>query len=119
MSPDHIRAEWAACRDWLLPALVDDTEGFVLGELLANRAQLWRGARSAMVTQLIVAVPPNICVWLGGGDLDDLMTMQPGVEAYGRMHGCKEARINGRQGWARALRKTGFEPFDGELRKVL
>jgi hypothetical protein len=119
MTPQHILSEWNACRDWLLPALVEDTEDEVLNDLLLNRAQLWRGERSAMVTQLVAADPPNVTVWKGGGDLGDLLALQPGVEAWARQQGAREARINGRPGWARALRSRGFHGYDGELRKVL
>jgi hypothetical protein len=119
MNAQHVLGEWNACRDWLIPALSDDTEDEVINELLINHAQLWRGERSAMVTQLVRAEVPNITVWLGGGDLSDLLALQPGVEAWARQQGAQEARINGRTGWSRALRDTGFEEHDGELRKVL
>jgi hypothetical protein len=119
MSAQHVLAEWNAARHWLAPALEDIEEGDLINEMFLNRAQLWRGERSAMVTQLVGAEVPNVTVWLGGGDLDDLLALQPGVEAWARQQGCREARINGRPGWARALRATGFEEYDGELRKVL
>jgi hypothetical protein len=113
-------AEWVRCRPWLVPALREDTEAHVVGELLANRAQLWPGKACAFVTQLCRDDEPYILVWLAGGDLRELLTMQPGMEAWARAQGCVSAWINGRRGWARALRKTGFEPHgDGELRKVL
>ena len=43
MSASHIFSEFNKARDWLLPALEDDTEDEVLNDLLLNRAQLWRG----------------------------------------------------------------------------
>lgn len=119
MSPQHALAEWNACRSWLVPALEDITEDDLLNELFLDRAQLWRGEGAAMVTKLVAADPPNITVWLGGGEMQGLLALQPGVEAWARWQGAKEARINGRKGWARVHRKTGFEPCDGELRKVL
>jgi hypothetical protein len=112
-------AEWRRCRAWLVPALEDATEAEVLAELAAGRVQLWRGERSAMLTQLVAGPEPYVLVWLGGGELPELMAMAPGVEAWARAQGAWAARINGRRGWARALRRTGFSLCDGELRKVL
>lgn len=119
MTPQLLLSEWNACRGWLVPALEEDLEDEVMNEILLDRAQLWRGERSAMVTQLVAADPPNVTVWKGGGDLSDLLALQPGIEAWARQQGVKEARINGRPGWARALRDRGFHEHDGELRKVL
>lgn len=114
-----IPGEWAKCRDWLVPALEDDTEDHVIAEIDANRAQLWRGEASAIVTQLVGGPEPYVLVWLGGGDLFDLFSLRPGIEAWARMHGAKAARINGRKDWVRPLARLGFEPDGDELRKVL
>ena len=72
-----------------------------------------------MLTQLVRAPEPHIHVWLGGGDLADLLALRPGVEAWARAHGAVAARINGRRGWTRALRRLGFAPCGDELRKAL
>ena len=120
MTPYERLTEWEACRKWLVPALVEDTEADVLNELFLNRAQLWRGDNAAFVTQLLTMPDePAIVVWLGGGDMRGLLAMQPGIEAWARMQGAKAAWINGRTGWARALRKAGFKPVGDELRKAL
>ncbi len=111
--------QWVRCRRWLLPALREDTEAEVLADLMAGRAQLWSGERAAFVTQLAVDDAPYVLVWLAGGDIRDLLAMQPGIEAWARGHGATYAWIQGRKGWARALRKSGFEPHGDGLRKVL
>lgn len=118
MNPAHRMDEWNKARDWLLPALEDDTEDEVINDLLLNRAQLWRGERSAMVTRLI---QPNarLHVWLGGGSLRELLRMIPGMVAWGRQQGCAWATIHGRKGWGRLLWRYGFETRDGELWKAL
>lgn len=112
-------AEWRRCRRWLVPALEDATEAQIEAEIAAGRVQLWRGERSAMLTQLVQGAEPYVLVWLGGGDLEELMAMRPGVEAWARAQGACAARINGRRGWRRALRSAGFASCDGELRKAL
>jgi hypothetical protein len=114
-----LRAAWGRCRGWLVPALEDATEAEVMAELAAGRAQLWCGERAAMVTQLVRADEPFVHVWLGGGELAELMALRPGLEAWARAQGAQAARINGRRGWRRALRGQGFDPCGGELRKAL
>lgn len=119
MSEAALLAEWRRCRDWLVPALEDATEAEAIAELCCGRAQLWRGERSAMLTQLVGGPEPFILIWLGGGDLRELLSLRPGAEAWARAQGARAARIHGRRGWARALRAAGFEPDGDELRKAL
>ncbi len=97
----------------------DTTEAEVLAEIWANRAQLWPGERSAMVTQLLSLPEPTMHVWLAGGSLRDLLALRAGVEAWGRNHGAQFVTINGRPGWARVLSPFGFVRDGEELRKVL
>lgn len=119
MNPQAILSEFNAARDVLLPALEDATEDEVLNDLLLNRAQLWRSERAAMVTSLNDGPEPYVLVWIGGGDLRDLLAMQPVVASWAKQQGAKAARINGRKGWARALKRIGFVPDGEELRKPL
>lgn len=116
MRTEAILAEFNAALPLIEPALTDATEDEVLNDLLLGRAQLWRGRESAMVTQLVMAEEPYVLVWLGGGQLRELLAMQPVIASWAKQHGAKAARINGRPGWARA---AGFAPEDGELRKPL
>ncbi len=71
-----------------------------------NTAQLWLGERSAMVTEI---VGDAIHVWLGAGDMDELLAMRPLVERYGKDVGCARATIDGRLGWDRVLKPHGFK----------
>lgn len=58
-----------------------------------------------MVTEI---VGDAIHVWLGSGDLNELLEMRPLVERAGREWGCTRATISGRLGWDRALKSHGF-----------
>ena len=108
------------CRGWLTPALEDASWAEVAGELAARRAQLWPGERAAMVTTLqITPQGPTCHVWLGGGELSELLEMAPGIEAWARAQGCAFVTLSGRKGWARALKRRGFAPWGEELRKRL
>ena len=90
----------------LRPSLADGQEwSEVIERIEQNKAQLWLGERSAMVTEI---VGDAIHVWLGAGDLSELLAMRPLVERAGREWGCKRATISGRLGWDRALKPYGF-----------
>jgi len=104
-------------RSWLLPALVDEYEEVLIARLRAGSAQLWLGERSAMVTE-IVGPPREIHVWLAGGDLQELVSFTAGIAAFGRSMGCVTATLEGRRGWARALKQYGFRG-EGLMRKAL
>lgn len=117
--PPAVAAEWTRCRDWIIPALREETEADVVADLAAGRAQLWGASDGALVTQLVAADEPIVHVWLGGGNMRSLIALQPGVEAWGRAQGAKALWINGRKGWARALRRCGFELVGDELRRAL
>lgn len=113
---DESRLRWAL--ELLRPCFVDTTESDVVAMLAANQATLWCGERSAMVMQLLTP-PPTLHIWHAGGDMDDLLTLRGGMEAWGRSQGCEQITINGRRGWARVLAPFGYEPDGEELRKAL
>jgi hypothetical protein len=98
--------------------MVDTTEENVLDLLKSNQVTLWRSDRSAMVMQLL-RPPPTLHIWLAGGEMDDLLSMRGGMEAWARSQGCEFVTINGRRGWARVLGPFGYEPDGEELRKSL
>jgi hypothetical protein len=98
--------------------MVDTTEAEVIAELLAGRATLWPGEKSAFVT-VLHDDPPRMHAWLGGGDGADMEALSTGMSAWARAQGAKWVTVNGRRGWKRKLRKHGFEPRDGELWKAL
>ena len=113
---------WPRCRDWILPALAreDEDEAELVGDLAAGRAQLWPGEGAAMVTQC-VDEPQGRClhVWLAGGALAEILRLRPGVEAWARAQGCGRVTLNGRGGWARALRGHGYARRGEELERRL
>jgi len=109
---------WARARDFILPALKDGAEDDLLDDIARGFVQLWTGRHAAMATQL-VRDPASIHCWLAGGDLDEILALMPGLEAYGRAMGCTHATVDGRKGWARVLKPYGYERDGAELRKVL
>lgn len=111
---------WATWRAWLLPALRDADEAELIADLISSAAQLWPGQRSAVVTQVFEETDgPSLHVWLAGGELDDILALKPGIEAWARARGCRWVTIEGRRGWERLLKADGFERVGDELRKRL
>lgn len=109
---------WNRCRDWLLAALEPGCgdEASLLADLAAGRAQLWMGEAAALVTQCVVdGRGPCLHVWLAGGELEDILAMRPGVEAWARARGFERVTINGRRGWSRVLRRYGYAQVGDEL----
>ena len=100
-----MEAQWARCRPWLEPAMRDGwTAERVRAEVEAGRAQLWPGARSAVVTE----VTRDLHLWLAGGALDELLRMQPSAQAHARAWGCERMTLIGRPGWRRVLAPHGW-----------
>lgn len=79
-------------------------------------AELWRGVRSEMVTERIGS---TMSIWLGAGDLKEIVSLLPGIEARARAQGCAMAVLKGRRGWERALRASGYGVRDGFVWKAL
>ncbi|CAN5519994.1 hypothetical protein BH10PSE5_BH10PSE5_34260 [soil metagenome] len=113
---------WARYRAWLTPALLPEcaTEAELLDDILSGRAQLWAGEAAAMVTQRVCEDGVHrLHVWLGGGDLRELLAMRPGIEAWARGQGCKHITIDGRAGWSRVLRRLGYPVVGHQLQRTL
>lgn len=120
-----IQREFERCAPWLQGALdhagrltLDD----VAARLEANTAALWPADRSVIVTELDDYGPDlrEIHVWLGGGDLGELLNFQrERAEAQARGWGCHRATITGRPGWVRALKRHGYRVQSVTLAKDL
>lgn len=114
MSPDRIR-------ELLTPALEGKTWADVVAAVNARKAQVWAENDSVMVTELWNrdGQPDCIHVWLGGGNLKDLLVLRPKVEAQAKAWGFKRATIAGRLGWDRVLKRFGYVRRDDQLERVL
>jgi hypothetical protein len=84
-------------------------------KLDSGHCQIWTTPNAAFVSEIRVW-PTGLreaIGWLAGGDLDELLMMQPAFEAWARSKDCKRIGIQlGREGWERKLdgyRKTGIQ----------
>jgi hypothetical protein len=110
------------CLPWIQSALEGShvTIADVAQAIAAQKAQLWPGQNAAMVTEIEHHNGHRFArVWLAGGDLQELLGMALGLEAWARMQGCEWVTIPGRKGWERAAKSLGYEFEAILLKKVL
>lgn len=94
-----------------------------LDELVAiGRGLLWTSPAAAIVAE-IKTYPGGAKVIHGlvaTGDLEEITgALIPSAEAWAREQGCRFAIIESREGWARQLKSSGYEPHQVSLRKAL
>lgn len=81
----------------------------VLEEIRLQRAQLWEGAKSIIVTEVQDYPRARILhFWLAAGDLDEVIALSHIAMDWGRANGCERATLAGRRGWERALKSEGW-----------
>lgn len=74
-----------------------------------GRMQAWLNGDSLVVTEVLEFPQAKaLNVFLAVGNLDEVMALQPGLEAFGREHGCKALRMEGRKGWRKVLPRHGW-----------
>jgi hypothetical protein len=115
MTPEEQR-QWAVdqfdrCAPFIQRA-IDRTDGLfelhhVRDDVLSGAAQLWPAPNAALVTRIEV-YPTGIKAcneWLAGGDLDELLKIEPEVAAWAKDKiGCDRIYLAGRKGWIRILK---------------
>lgn len=121
-APNPVAEHFERCRPWLEEALeggLYDIEE-VKARLARGAAQFWPGRDCAIVTE-VTPYPRGVAIqcWLAGGDKAEILAMAPGIEAWGRLNGCTHALVEGRPGWDRELRGSGYERWSVTLSKVL
>lgn len=100
--------QWADVRAWIQPALDHGGNRYafedVVAEIEAGEAHLWAFERSAVVTRFLdEPAGRTLLYWLAGGDLNEIIQMEPHMTAWGQSHGCTRKMLVGRAGWQRAL----------------
>jgi hypothetical protein len=117
--------EFARCAPWIEAALEYDGGTHDIEDVLAlvasGECQLWPGAKSAIVTEVVRHPKKTVLhFWLAGGDLQELEVMSREVEEWAREQGCSRATLAGRRGWERSfLRDQGYAPQWAVLAKEL
>lgn len=116
--------ELARCRSWIEAALEysGDTHSFddVAEALASGKMQLWPAPKGCIVTEIVVYPRKKVLnVFLGAGELDQLMDMHKDVIAWSKAQGCVAVTITGRHGWKKPLTKHGWKPLHASYVKEI
>ena len=116
MNNDTFKDEITRCRSWIEAALEysGGTHNFddVAEGLASGKMQLWPAPKGCIVTEIVVYPRKKMLnVFLGGGELDQLMDMHKDVIAWSKAQGCVAVTITGRYGWKKPLTKHGWKPL--------
>ena len=77
---------------------------------MAGRMQLWPAKYSCLVTEITVFPRKKVLhVFLGGGELDEILGMHEYVVQWAIKQGCESLTMTGRKGWVKALKDDGWE----------
>ncbi|MFD2207219.1 hypothetical protein [Kiloniella antarctica] len=114
--------QWEKARQWLQPALDrggnTHTTDDIRAGIISGSFQFWTSEKSAAITEIVSYPCSKGCrVFLAGGDMTELLAMQPELEAWAQSIGCKFIEIDGRPGWERIHKD--FKKQSVVLRKAL
>jgi hypothetical protein len=107
--------EFIRCRKWLEDALEYNDTGQTLQDvwvgMQSGEYRLWPGERCAVVTEHFENTQgKHLSFFLAGGDIAELETMLPKIEACARDDGVVRITLYGRRGWEKSfLRSAGYK----------
>jgi hypothetical protein len=95
---------------------IDDVER----ELLREKAQLWCGDTSIIVTEIgEFPLGNKVRIWLAAGDMEELVDeMLPEIESWAKDQNCVAVTIVGRKGWLRKLKSVYKQNYVMLERKI-
>ena len=116
--------ELERCRPWIEAALEysGGTHSFedVAKGIVEGNMQLWPTPRGCIVTEIVVYPRKKVLnVFLGGGELDQLLDMHNDVTAWAKSYGCEALTITGRFGWKKPLKVHGWKPLHASFQKEI
>lgn len=101
------------CKPWIEAALEysggTHTFNDIVNGLIKGVLQLWPAPRGCIVTEIVVYPQKKILnVFLGGGELDQILDMHNDVIQWAKAQGCVALSMSGRPGWKKSLEKHGW-----------
>ena len=112
------------CQPWLEAALEysGGTHSFsdVVNGITSGKMQLWPSPKGCIVTEFVVYPRKKMLnVFLGGGEMEQLLDMHEDVIAWSKAQGCEAVTISGRFGWKKPLAKHGWKPMHASFIKEI
>jgi len=119
----HI-SEIDRCQSWIEAALEYSGGTHSLSDVIegitSGKMQLWPAPKGCIVTEIVVYPRKKMLnVFLGGGELDQLLDMHKDVIAWSKAQGCKAITITGRFGWKKPLKAHGWKPMHASFIKEI
>ena len=106
--------ELERCRGWIEAALEysGGTHNFddVVEGLKSGVLQLWPTPRGCIVTEIVLYPRKRVLnVFLGGGELDQILDMHTDVVDWAKAQGCTALTMSGRAGWKKTIGASWVE----------
>lgn len=113
MTPAEASWEWLRCKHYIEAALAHgpalESIGDVERLISAGQYHFWPAEQSAVITEFVQY--PNakaLMIRHAGGDLKELKSLRPSIEAFAKANGCELLAAEGRKGWERVFRNDGY-----------
>lgn len=112
---NNAQEEWCRCRPWIEAALESspglETIEDVERNIESGRYVFWPAPHCAVITRIDEYPTARALMAVhGGGDLDEFMSkVIPFLEEFAACNGFDYFGGEGREGWARVLKKNGYE----------
>lgn len=113
---------WALWRDRIARAADGShhTIDSIERSLAEGRSHLLTLPDCCFVVELVDYPAARACqVMWAAGTLEAIVAASPRLDAWARRQGCSEMLVEGRGGWARALKDIGYRQWSVTLRKAL
>lgn len=115
-------SDWAAWRGEIAKACdgSHQTIDSIEADIAEGRALPVYGQGCCFIVEIHQYPGVRSCqVTWGAGELKPILAAMPHLHDWARGRGCTEMLIEGRAGWARALRDLGYETWSVTVRKAL
>ena len=112
------------CKHWIEDALeycggTHEWEDIASG-IADGRMQLWPAPKGCIVTEIVVYPKvKQLNIFLGGGELDQIMDMHTDVINLAKAQGCSALTMTGRAGWKKPLSDNGWDQLHSSYIKEL
>mgnify|MGYP003135939696 FL=1 len=119
----HI-SEIDRCQPWIEAALEysggTHSLSDVINGITSGKMQLWPSPKGCIVTEIVVYPRKKMLnVFLGGGEMEQLLDMHKDVIAWSKAQGCEAITITGRFGWKKPLTRHGWKPMHASFIKEI